>query len=254
MMHAPGSGGCWSNTCWCCPLVAGSSVVFAELLMAHGALLASRLLHQLLLARNFRSPMVFFEVTPVGRIINRYSKDLDAVDTAIPKQMGWFFKILADVLGTLFIICLSTPIFLAVSVPLGLAYYFVQVPLTNFPAVPPPNHFVCSPLRKHSTHVHVNRMGLSYQLCGKFDFNRTVQTAGSSGFEIQIRAFEQCLLCFLLTHSMGSLIICCSFVPHYVIFHVHVVWFLSLSSILHEYVLLFCYCNLLVHSSILFFH
>merc|ERR1719237_661266 len=40
--------------------------------------------HQLVLKSIMNSPMAFFDVTPSGRILNRFSKDMDEMDTRIP--------------------------------------------------------------------------------------------------------------------------------------------------------------------------
>ena len=49
-----------------------------------GAIMAARLLHQNLLQNVISSPMEFFDTTPIGRIVNRFSKDVDVMDTVIP--------------------------------------------------------------------------------------------------------------------------------------------------------------------------
>ena len=50
------------------------------LLMARAFLTASRQLHDTLLLRVLRSPQSFIECTPVGRILNRFSKDMGIID------------------------------------------------------------------------------------------------------------------------------------------------------------------------------
>jgi len=49
-----------------------------------GATAAARLLHARLLAKVLRLPMAFFDRTPQGRLLNRLSKDTEAVDTQLP--------------------------------------------------------------------------------------------------------------------------------------------------------------------------
>jgi len=44
-------------------------------------------LHRELLEHIFKSTMAFFDTTPLGRIINRFSKDIDDVDSRIPKNI-----------------------------------------------------------------------------------------------------------------------------------------------------------------------
>ena len=46
-------------------------------------LTASRLLHNLMLERIMRSPMSFFDTTLQGRILNRFTKDIDSIDTVL---------------------------------------------------------------------------------------------------------------------------------------------------------------------------
>jgi ABC-type multidrug transport system fused ATPase/permease subunit len=49
----------------------------------YGSLRASKILYQLLLHRVIRAPLRFFDTTPVGRILNRFSKDFETIDVNI---------------------------------------------------------------------------------------------------------------------------------------------------------------------------
>lgn len=54
-------------------------------------------MHADLLARVFRWPMATFDTTPTGRIVNRFAKDVDVVDTVLPQilrtSLGVFFSV-----------------------------------------------------------------------------------------------------------------------------------------------------------------
>ncbi|XP_037321898.2 canalicular multispecific organic anion transporter 1 [Pungitius pungitius] len=104
----------------------GLFVFMGTLLLANASVDASRTLHSRLLNNILRVPMVFFDTTPIGRVVNRFAKDIFTVDEAIPQSFRSWLLCLLGVLGTLFVICLATPFFTIVIIPLTLLYYFVQ--------------------------------------------------------------------------------------------------------------------------------
>lgn len=75
--------------------IAGIASLFADLLIRLGALKAAVMLHLLLLGRMMRLPMCFFDTTPVGRIMSRFSKDIDTLDQTL-------VEILADAIWCAF--------------------------------------------------------------------------------------------------------------------------------------------------------
>ncbi|XP_064624457.1 multidrug resistance-associated protein 1-like isoform X1 [Lineus longissimus] len=110
--------------------VFGVSQVLCMLVMsfslALGAMQASRRLHNRMVDSILRSPMSFFDTTPLGRIVNRLSKDIDVIDVNLPLMIRIFLATFSSVLSTAIIITYSTAIFLAALIPLGILYYFVQ--------------------------------------------------------------------------------------------------------------------------------
>ena len=74
--------------------------LFANFFISLGFVSSITLYHKELLFRILRSPMSFFDTTPVGRIVNRFSKDIDAVDHALPtatrEMLMNVFKLLAS--------------------------------------------------------------------------------------------------------------------------------------------------------------
>uniref|UniRef100_A0A8C3D0Y7 Multidrug resistance-associated protein 1 n=1 Tax=Cairina moschata TaxID=8855 RepID=A0A8C3D0Y7_CAIMO len=91
-----------------------------------GGIFASRHLHLNLLHNVLRSPMSFFERTPSGNLVNRFSKEIDTIDSTIPPIIKMFMGSTFNVIGACIIILLATPIAAVIIPPLGLVYLFVQ--------------------------------------------------------------------------------------------------------------------------------
>lgn len=94
--------------------------------MAIGCLYAARNLHNNLLIRTLRLPMAFFDTTPLGRIVNRFSRDVDVVDNLLPQVLRAWLIFVFNAIAILIVISIQTPIFIAVIVPLAILYYFIQ--------------------------------------------------------------------------------------------------------------------------------
>ncbi|MEE6497511.1 hypothetical protein FKM82_002762 [Ascaphus truei] len=91
-----------------------------------GGVLASRYLHMDLLHNVLRFPMSFFERTPSGNLVNRFSKEIDTIDSTIPQIIKMFMGSLFNVVGACIVILIATPIAAVIIPPLGLVYFFVQ--------------------------------------------------------------------------------------------------------------------------------
>ncbi|SPP82092.1 multidrug resistance-associated protein 1 isoform X4 [Drosophila guanche] len=99
---------------------------FSGLALAMGGLHCSAEIFRGLLNKGLKWPMELFDTTPIGRIISRYSKDVDTVDGVLPTLFSMLLSTSFGVLATIVVISMSTPIFLAVVVPIALLYYFAQ--------------------------------------------------------------------------------------------------------------------------------
>lgn len=98
-----------------------TSVIFAI-----GCLRAARDLHDKLLINVFRLPMSFYDTTPLGRILNRFSKDVNTIDSVLPMSMRFWIMMFFNTVAVIIVISYSTPIFLSMVLPLGIIYYVVQ--------------------------------------------------------------------------------------------------------------------------------
>lgn len=87
---------------------------------------ASRKLHERMAFAIFRSPMTFFETTPSGRILNRFSSDIYRVDEVLARTFNMLFTNSARAIFTMVVISTTTPAFLLFIVPLAWVYFNYQ--------------------------------------------------------------------------------------------------------------------------------
>lgn len=95
--------------------------------LAMGNISAARRLHANLLTNKLHTPQSFFDTTPIGRIINRFSKDVYVIDEALPSTVLMFLGTFCASLSTMIVIVCSTPYFALIIPVLALIYVFVQV-------------------------------------------------------------------------------------------------------------------------------
>uniref|UniRef100_A0A8C6W973 ATP-binding cassette, sub-family member 2 n=1 Tax=Nannospalax galili TaxID=1026970 RepID=A0A8C6W973_NANGA len=108
-------------------LAQGLFVFIATLWSTYACTHASKTLHRQLLNNILRAPMSFFDTTPTGRIVNRFAGDISTVDDMLPQSLRSWLMCLFGIISTLVIICLATPVFAIIIIPLGIIYVSVQV-------------------------------------------------------------------------------------------------------------------------------
>ena len=90
------------------------------------ALKAARSFHRKLLATVLRLPMTFFDTTPLGRVLNRFSKDIYTIDEVLQNILYSYLQVVSVVICTIVVISVATPWFLVVITPLLLIYRATQ--------------------------------------------------------------------------------------------------------------------------------
>ncbi|XP_077138016.1 ATP-binding cassette sub-family C member 10 isoform X1 [Ranitomeya variabilis] len=96
------------------------------LLFAFGTVRAATVIHERLLQHVLRGTVSFFDSTPIGRIINRFSSDLYCVDDFLPFILNIFLANVFGLLGMLVMISYGLPLILPVLLPLAVLYYYMQ--------------------------------------------------------------------------------------------------------------------------------
>ena len=93
---------------------------------AIGGLNASKTLHDKMLHSVLKAPLFFFDTNPKGRIINRFAKDIDMVDSNIPRILGALMRLGLHVVGIMAVITTTVPIFITIIVPVSVGLWFLQ--------------------------------------------------------------------------------------------------------------------------------
>ncbi|RIA87106.1 P-loop containing nucleoside triphosphate hydrolase protein [Glomus cerebriforme] len=100
-------------------------------ILYYGGLKASKKLYKVLLHQVLRAPLRFFDTTPVGRILNRFSKDFETIDSKLSGELSWFITNILMTITTTFVITAITKEFIAAAMISGVIYVFVGILYTK---------------------------------------------------------------------------------------------------------------------------
>ncbi|CAG9574110.1 putative ATP-binding cassette protein subfamily C,member 2 [Leishmania major strain Friedlin] len=84
-------------------------------------------MHHAVLRSVSRGTMEFFDTTPLGRILNRFSRDVDVTDNTLPMSMLQMMNCLFGILSSLLVTFFTQPLVIFVLAPCGYLYYRIMV-------------------------------------------------------------------------------------------------------------------------------
>ncbi|KAF9935900.1 hypothetical protein BGZ67_002885 [Mortierella alpina] len=99
--------------------------IVQTMIVLFGSLRAARLLYKKLLMAVVRAPLRFFDTTPVGRIMNRFSKDFETVDGSIANNCAQLLSLIMSVSSIIIVLAYITPLFVVVAALISVAYLAV---------------------------------------------------------------------------------------------------------------------------------
>ncbi|CAE7245513.1 ABCC2, partial [Symbiodinium pilosum] len=79
-----------------------------------------------MLSIGYCSPMAWHDTTPTGRVVNRFSSDLQKVDTDLQNNVVALLRAMYDMLASFLVVLVVVPLIFVVVVPSLLAYFWIQ--------------------------------------------------------------------------------------------------------------------------------
>ena len=112
----------WSYVAWLPGITL--SAILRSFLFSWIAIRSSTRIHDTSMERVLRAPLsTYFDITPVGRLINRFSKDQDSIDSALPSFLAEFSESMVFLTSILVLCAIYAPVFLVAMVPLSYLFY-----------------------------------------------------------------------------------------------------------------------------------
>ncbi|ANB14688.1 ATP-binding cassette glutathione S-conjugate transporter YCF1 [Sugiyamaella lignohabitans] len=93
---------------------------------AIAGLKAAEVLHDNMAQMVLRSPMSFFEQTPLGQILNRFTTDINEIDNSVANTLASTFRVLMTMFFAVLVVCYSTPIVTIAVLPVTILYWYYQ--------------------------------------------------------------------------------------------------------------------------------
>uniref|UniRef100_A0A8D3DHL7 Multidrug resistance-associated protein 4 n=1 Tax=Scophthalmus maximus TaxID=52904 RepID=A0A8D3DHL7_SCOMX len=106
-----------------------AAVVFGyarSLVIFHGLVRSAQTLHDSMFSAVLRAPVAFFDVNPIGRILNRFSKDISQMDSMLPITFVDFYQFFLLITGVVAVAAAVIPHILIPIVPLFLVFLYLR--------------------------------------------------------------------------------------------------------------------------------
>uniref|UniRef100_A0A4W6FYM0 Multidrug resistance-associated protein 4 n=1 Tax=Lates calcarifer TaxID=8187 RepID=A0A4W6FYM0_LATCA len=106
-----------------------TSVVFGflrSLLFFNILVSSAQTLHNSMFNAILRTPVHFFDINPIGRILNRFSKDIGYLDSLLPWTFVDFIQVFLQVIGVIAVAAIIIPWILIPVVPLLAVFLFLR--------------------------------------------------------------------------------------------------------------------------------
>ncbi|XP_039649399.1 multidrug resistance-associated protein 4-like isoform X1 [Perca fluviatilis] len=106
-----------------------AAVVFGyarSLVIFHGLVRSAQALHNSMFSAVLRTHVRFFDVNPIGRILNRFSKDISQMDSMLPITFVDFYQLFLQNVGVVAVAASVIPLILIPVIPLLIVFLYLR--------------------------------------------------------------------------------------------------------------------------------
>ncbi|XP_028320649.1 multidrug resistance-associated protein 4-like isoform X2 [Gouania willdenowi] len=107
----------------------GAAVIFSycrSLVIFHVLVRSSQTLHDHMFSTVVQTPIRFYDLNPVGRILNRFSKDISHMDSTLPLTFMDFYQLFLQNVGVVAVASWVLPLILVPVVPLLIFFLYLR--------------------------------------------------------------------------------------------------------------------------------
>ncbi|CAM4620699.1 unnamed protein product [Leuciscus chuanchicus] len=107
----------------------GATIIFGfmrALIMFNCLVRSTETLHSRMFNSILKTPVRFFDINPIGRILNRFSKDIGQLDSLLPWTFVDFIQVFLQIIGTIAVACSVIPWILIPVLPLLICFLFLR--------------------------------------------------------------------------------------------------------------------------------
>jgi ABC-type multidrug transport system fused ATPase/permease subunit len=102
-------------------------MILKNILTYWGSIRGARVMFDGLLEKIIHAPLRFYDTTPVGRILNRFGKDVSTIDLAIARSASFLVDCTTGIAASTIVITAITPQFLIVAIGVSCIYFLIGV-------------------------------------------------------------------------------------------------------------------------------
>uniref|UniRef100_A0A671PQ45 Cystic fibrosis transmembrane conductance regulator n=1 Tax=Sinocyclocheilus anshuiensis TaxID=1608454 RepID=A0A671PQ45_9TELE len=107
----------------------GATIIFGfmrSLFMFNALVSSAETLHSRMFNSILRTPVRFFDINPIGRILNRFSKDIGHLDSLLPWTFVDFIQVFLQIIGVIAVASSVIPWILIPVLPLLISFLFLR--------------------------------------------------------------------------------------------------------------------------------